>query len=336
MRRIISKVIKENKGSLKDPSFAFKASVVILFLFITLGNSCSDKIKTEVEITKASADILSEAMSVVVEEPPDLLIAQDNTVYASTPIIPTIQVLGSFVSEEKKEIISYTVREGDSISSIASKFEISQETVKWANNVSGSLKTGQDLIILPVSGVFHIVSSGETVGGIANKYKAKSQEIIDFNDITDNEIRPGDILIIPGGEKPVAVASAPKAGSSSSWLIPPISGYISQGLHWHNAVDIANSCGTPVYASAAGKVQLVGYDPIGGNFVRILHSNGIVTYYGHLSRIRVSIGQSVSQGFHIGDVGNTGYTIGRTGCHVHFEVRGGTNPFASYRVGYRF
>lgn len=353
MRGIISGLIRRNKGSLKDPSFAFKISVVVVFVFLILGSAFPGTgkakddgfdIKASERLASNRADIFSAPRTALIEESPDLLISQGNTVYASTPLfMPKGQVLGarSLFDEGEKDIISYTVRSGDSIDTIASNFGISRKTIVWANELKGStIKPGQELVILPVSGVFHIVSSGDTVKDIADKYKADVDEIIEFNELAGrDDVRPGDILIVPGGEirEPVVAATPARPSSnSSSWLIPPASGYISQRLHWYNAVDIATNCGSPIYASAGGTVQATGYHPVGGNFVRILHSNGAVTYYGHMSRIGVSSGQSVSQGTRIGDIGNTGYTVGPTGCHVHFEVRGGSNPFAAYPRGYRF
>ena len=294
-------------------------------------------------LTVDQVDIFSDQRIIPINESSDLLISQGNTLHISTPLFaPKTQVLGVRSSpEEEKEIISYTVQPGDSIDTIASHFGISRKTILWANELKGStIKPGQELIILPVSGVFHIITPGDTIKDIADKYKADVGEIIEFNELTGEEdIKLGDILIIPGGEikKPAKTAHFARSPSiSSSWLIPPTSGRISQGLHWYNAVDIATNCGNPIYAAAGGTIQLTGYDSVGGNFVRILHPNGIVTYYGHMSRIRVSTGQVVSQGDHIGDIGNTGYTIGPTGCHLHFEVRGGTNPFLAYPRGHRF
>ncbi len=353
MRGIITGLVKRNKGSLNDPSFAFKASIIAVFVFLILSGAVpeTEKVRGNGEFDlRASerlamnrADIFSGPRTALLEESPDLMIAQGNTVYASTPLfMPETQVLGvhSLSDTGEKDIISYTVRSGDSLDGIASRFGVSRNTIIWANDLKNStIRPGQELAILPVSGVFHIVASGDTVDAIASKYKADASKIIEFNELAGkSDIRSGDILIVPGGEiRAAVVAAAPRAPStSSSWLIPPASGYISQGLHWYNAVDIATNCGAPIYASAAGSVQATGYHPVGGNFVRILHSNGVVTYYGHMSRIGVSTGQTVSQGAQIGNIGNTGYTVGPTGCHVHFEVRGATNPFANYPRGYRF
>ena len=350
VKRIISELIRKNKGSRKDPSFAFKISVVVL-TFLIIGSTFSGAgkekegggIKGIERLAVNQADVFSSPMTALIEESPDLLISQGNTIYASAPLfMPKTQVLGaqSLFNEEKKDIISYTVRSGDSIDTIANSFGISRKTIIWANELKGStVEPGQELVILPVSGVFHIVSSGDTIKSISSKYKANIDEIIEFNELAgQDDVRPGDILIIPGGEVRAVVAVAPARSSSdsSSWLIPPASGRVSQRMHWYNAVDISTSCGNPIYASAGGTVQATGYHSIGGNFVRILHPNGIVTYYGHMSKIVVSTGQTVSQGDHIGNIGNTGHTIGVTGCHVHFEVRGGVNPFVAYPIGHRF
>jgi LysM repeat protein len=118
----------------------------------------------------------------------------------------------------------------------------------WANDLTSSskIKVGQTLVILPVSGVTHIVRSGDTISEIAKSYKAKSDDILSFNGLSnEGDIYIGDILIIPGG---VITAKAPSAPTQKSvadnFFIFPTQGTITQGLHWYNAVDTANKCGT--------------------------------------------------------------------------------------------
>ena len=242
------------------------------------------------------------------------------------------QSFGSFASivEQRQEIIEYIVQTGDTLSLIAEKFNISLNTVLWANDLSKNsrISPGKKLTILPVSGVMHLVDKGETLSGLAAKYKVDTDEIIDVNNIFDEgKIFRGDILIIPGGKPPPkpVIQYAPLA---NSYFICPVSSFrITQGLHWYNAIDFGSACGNAVFASAGGTVQRTGYDSMAGNYVRVLHPNGVVTFYGHLSAILAAPGQQVSQGTIIGHVGNTGHTIGPTGCHVHFEVRGARNPF---------
>ncbi len=248
-----------------------------------------------------------------------------------------------------KEVLEYQVQPGDTLSSIAESFGVSLSTVLWANDLSrtSSISVGQKLTILPVSGVMHLVNKGETVSHLAQAYQAEISEIREFNELPeDDKIVVGDLVIVPGGEPPArptasasrapsgtpsGASSRPSAPTTPNYFICPVPApcNITQGLHWYNAIDFSNgACGQPVFASAGGTVQKTGYDRYAGNYVRILHPNGVVTFYGHFSRYVVSPGQRVYQGQIIGYIGNTGYTIGPSGCHVHFEVRGARNPFA--------
>lgn len=117
--------------------------------------------------------------------------------------------------------------------------------------------------------------------------------------------------------------------SSSSGFIRPVSGgYISCAygyrIHpitgaysFHNGVDIAVGGGTPIKASASGKVTVASYTYVWGNYVTINHGNGFSTLYAHMTNYIVGYGQYVSQGQVIGYVGSTGYS---TGNHLHFTI----------------
>lgn len=278
------------------------------------------------------------------EEPefPSLNIVQNNSLVGiSPPITVSPKVLGSLgnFNEEAKEVSEYVVQSGDNLSLIAEKFNISFNTLLWANDLSSSslIRPGQKLVILPVSGILHHVKNGETLSGIAKTYQGDAAEVIFFNELFDEDIFIGDILIIPDGKMPpkpqytsTPVSQIPLAGSYFTF---PTQGKISQGLHWYNAVDIANDCGNPVYAAAGGEVLSIkyGYNRGAGNYIKTLHPNGIVTFYGHLGNILVGAGQPVSQGQIIALIGGQPGTPGAgisTGCHLHFEVRGARNPFA--------
>lgn len=93
------------------------------------------------------------------------------------------------------------------------------------------------------------------------------------------------------------------------------------GRRWgrmHEGVDMAGPVGTPIYAPGDGVVTFAGRQSGYGNLIKIKHELGVETRYGHLSRIGVKVGQRVSQGERIGDMGNTGRS---TGPHLHYEVR---------------
>jgi murein DD-endopeptidase MepM/ murein hydrolase activator NlpD len=159
-------------------------------------------------------------------------------------------------------------------------------------------------------------------------------DTLSFNGLDSaQDIFVGDILIIPEGRKPSTLPNGRLTPIGESYFIYPIprSYKITQGAHPFNAIDFANgSCGGPVYAAAGGTAQVVGYNSGFGNYVRILHPNGVVTLYAHLSGHAVKQGERTLQGQIIGYIGHTGRTIptGPAGCHLHFEVRGASNPFA--------
>lgn len=259
--------------------------------------------------------------------------------------LPSGRVLGtaalSFSERPREGIFEYVVKPGDNLSSLAKKFGISLSTILQANNLSlnSLLKPGQKLIILPVSGVLHYVKKGETLSGLAQYYGVKAEEIAAFNDLgPEGKIFRGDPLIIPGAkisQRSSLQNKAPALPLPKTLFICPIASpcRITQGLHWYNAVDLGHSkCGEAVFAVAGGKVQKTGFHRVAGRYIRLLHPSGVVTFYGHLSKILVSPGQEISQGQIIGYTGYSGYTIppGPAGCHLHFEVRGAKNPFAYY------
>ena len=93
------------------------------------------------------------------------------------------------------------------------------------------------------------------------------------------------------------------------------------GRRWgrmHEGIDMAGSSGSPIYATAEGTVTHAGWESGYGNMVEIRHEFGLVTRYGHMSKVRAEVGQKVSRGDRIGDMGNTGRS---TGTHLHYEVR---------------
>lgn len=229
-------------------------------------------------------------------------------------------------------ISTYIVREGDSLSAIADMFGVSVNTIRWANDLGGKgpIKKDQILVILPVSGVKHVVKKGDTVASIAKKYKADEAEIIDFNGLDDDHpLILGEEVIVPDGEivEMTPSKTATNAVGAGYYVRPIKGGKKTQGLHGYNGVDLATYVGAPVYASAAGEVVVSkssGWNGGYGNYVVIKHPNKTQTLYAHLSKNLVKVGAKVTQGQVIGENGSTGKS---TGPHLHFEVRGAKNPF---------
>ena len=242
------------------------------------------------------------------------------------------------------EISVYTVRPGDSLSQIAEMYGVTTNTILWANDLSSAtaIRPGDALIILPIAGVQHTVTSGDTVSSIAKKYEGDEAEILAYNQLSsNNSLTVGETVVVPGGRiqnqptpSPSATARAPQptrqtgSVSSSGGLTHPLPGSVrTQGIHGYNAVDFGAAVGVPIRAAAAGEVIVSrnsGWNGGYGNYIVIRHPNGMQTLYAHNSRNSVGVGEYVSAGQTIGYVGNTGRS---TGPHLHFEVRGGSNPF---------
>ncbi len=230
-------------------------------------------------------------------------------------------------------IIDYVVQSGDTVKSIASKFDISEDTIRWQNNlVKDKIKVGQTLQILAVTGVVHKVQKGDTVYSIAKKYDAEPQAMVDFkfntfsNDETF-ELAIGQTIIVPDGIMPAAAVAprarqiTPNAGTvvASGQFVWPTNGVITQRFSWyHPGIDIANPAQPVDVAADSGSIVYAGWDNTGyGNMVMIDHGNGFRTRYGHLSQIFVISGQTVARGAALGKMGNTGHS---TGPHLHFEI----------------
>lgn len=101
------------------------------------------------------------------------------------------------------DIVEYVAKEGETVDSIASKFSISADTLRWANDVTGEIVAkGKKLKILPVDGLLYTVEAGDTAQKLADKYKSDAELIITFNDAEVNGLKDGSKIIIPDGIKP--------------------------------------------------------------------------------------------------------------------------------------
>jgi len=228
----------------------------------------------------------------------------------------------------------YIVREGDTIGSIASLFDLKVDTIRNANNLgSKSISVEQKLIIPPGDGILYTVQKGDSLRSIAKKFSVESQDIMDFNYILDaSSIVIGQKIFIPGG-KTLPVIISKKHGRKSSGgatinfsgsFVRPANGTTTSQFgirrgEMHEGLDFSAHIGTPIYASESGIIQArYGYNGGYGNLIVIKHGQGVETRYAHLSSIAVSTGSHVNKGDLIGYSGNTGRS---TGPHLHFEIR---------------
>ncbi len=242
----------------------------------------------------------------------------------------------------------YVVQPGDTVSGIAAKFGRDPETLLYANpsirDDPHSLSVGDEITILPVDGVLHVVVEGDTIDALAATYKANASDVVGYtpNGLKDalQALVPGTEVVLPGGVMDIVIPplveyvsgqgsqvwapgpnyGGPLVGSGSFNLAAY--GRITQGFsRWHPAVDIANGYGTPIYAIDSGVVEIAGWYGWAGKSVTIDHGNGYESLYAHMQDINVSSGQTVQKGQIVGTIGCSRGAGGRcTGPHLHLEV----------------
>ena len=264
----------------------------------------------------------------------DMMLARENSIL-SNALTKTSSPETESVPKPRAETIEYTITGGDTISSIAKQFGVSINTILWENKLSGLsiIRPGDQLTVLPTSGVGHTVAKNETLSSIAKKYSAEVEELLAYNKlVSDKQLQIGQKLIVPGGSitPPTrsvrsvtsVFTSSPSVGSASNriggFIWPTVSKRITQYYHWrHHGLDVGSKSGLPIYASMAGVVTRAGWSTGYGYNVVIDHGGGKKTLYAHMSKIYAKKGQEVNQGLPIGAIGSTGWS---TGPHLHFEI----------------
>lgn len=245
----------------------------------------------------------------------------------------------------RTEIITYTIKDGDTISTIAQEFDLNVSTILWENNLTvySIIRPGDTLRVLPSDGINHKIARGETLASIAKNYGIDQAKILEANKIPDGtKLAIGSQIFIPDGKKLYSQAAQSAQAKSNRYtgisaLInlfkeePAETSVFGNKMHWptavrritqyfswrHTAVDIAGATGIPIYAADAGEVEVVGWGTGYGNQIVIDHGGGKKTRYGHLSKFYVQKSDIVVKGQTIGLMGSTGWS---TGPHVHFEV----------------
>ncbi|MHC1719741.1 MAG: peptidoglycan DD-metalloendopeptidase family protein [Clostridiaceae bacterium] len=234
----------------------------------------------------------------------------------------------------KIESISYTVKEGDTIESIAAAHNLKVSTITASNSLTASstLNAGKTLTFPSLNGVYYVIQSGDTLWDLSTLNNVDIDEIVRLNNLESaDKLKLGKKIFVPNVEN-VKRLSRSSSISTSTKGIWPVNGTVTSkfGKRWgrmHEGIDIGASTGTNVYAFMSGTVIYASRDGGYGKLVVISHGNGLKSYYGHNSKILVNVGETVKRGEHIAEVGSTGNS---TGPHCHFEIRkNGTpvNPF---------
>jgi len=221
---------------------------------------------------------------------------------------------------------SYTIRRGDTLQTIASRFGVREDTIISANNLSSKsqIQVGKTLKIPNMNGVYHTVKKNESLSYISRAYGVDMTRIADANNISSATIRIGERLFIPNAKLNASVLRN-FYGETFIW---PVRGQISSPFGYrtnpfsgqrtfHAAIDIVVNRGTAVKATREGKIADTGYNAVFGNYVIIRHADGYQSLYAHLDSILSKKGTSINQGETIGRSGNTGQS---TGPHLHFAI----------------
>ncbi|MEP7104070.1 MAG: peptidoglycan DD-metalloendopeptidase family protein [Candidatus Dojkabacteria bacterium] len=233
----------------------------------------------------------------------------------------------------------YSTKIGDTLDTVAKQFNITADTIRWANvkNLSigelltGKVNTGESLVIPEINGVLYEVKNGDTIDSIIATASLTNDEanrfnIEQFNNLNEPySLTPGQKLFIPDGNLKGngvgELAEIPMGVFINPLQHPDCAGYQeSRGfLSYHNGVDLAKWPGCPISAIASGTVVYAGWSSFGEGYnVRIDHGGGIVSHYYHGNGdIWVKTGDHVEQGQLIMYMGTTGNS---TGVHLHLSI----------------
>jgi murein DD-endopeptidase MepM/ murein hydrolase activator NlpD len=232
----------------------------------------------------------------------------------------------------------HILQPGETISSLMVRYNLSLAAIVGANPGISSLDrlpVGLELLIPPGEGMVVALEPEQTVLDLVKIYGVSPVALARANQIgSPTDLRPGQMLFLPGVTPRHALDRLAEVRERENTYIWPVHGRLTSffgprrlGMgtsNFHTGLDIAAPTGTPVVAARAGTVTFAGWSNRGfGNLVKIRHAGGAETWYAHLSRILVTVGQQVRQGEVVGRIGSTGIS---TGPHLHFEVHEGGRP----------
>lgn len=286
-------------------------------------------------------------------QPPSVAVDESELVPGPTPMAenspePESQQVVPQPVEPVPKVQVYTIAEGDTVEAIAARFGVEPSSILWSNGIDEYtlLQIGQELLVPATDGIIHEVAEAETLWDIAMAYGADVDEVIRANpDISPDSVKPGDLLVVPGGAPPRQSYMVASRGSEGEWeeplpepeaepsgwsggLLWPLSGELTEYFGWrthpvygtsnyHEGIDIAVPPGTPIQAIAPGTVTMAEWYGGWGLTVKVDHGNGLVSRYSHDGELLVSVGEWVEAGQVIAYSGNTGVS---TGPHLDFGI----------------
>jgi surface antigen len=189
--------------------------------------------------------------------------AEQAIVQSSATLVAKPQVVAT-AFKSNKDIKTYIATAGDSVSSIAAKFNVTSDSILWSNDLSGNtVSPGQKLYIPPVNGIVYIVKPGDTPVSLAQAYRSNIQQLIAYNDAEISGLKPGERIIIPNGQEQTTTSTyySNSYESGFPWGTGPIyngNGYDYGFCTWYVATQISvpsnwgNASSWAYYASLSG------------------------------------------------------------------------------------
>lgn len=232
-------------------------------------NSSSVVLNKDEEITDpldklSSADIavhvaritrLDESVAVVNHA--DSVNAQLSVAPAEEMIVAKPQIVTTSL-KSKKDIVIYVSVEGDTVASVAQKYNVTSDSIRWSNRLTGdSIAVGTELAIPPVNGIVYTVKEGDTVDSLANRYNVNRAKLIEMNDAEINGLVVGERIILPDGIQPVVrtfYSGGYGGGGSYTPAYGPGNGYDYGWCTWH-AANRRQQSGNPLPSNLGNAIS---------------------------------------------------------------------------------
>ncbi len=283
LTEIATKNAAKLKARTKKLNFALVTSQVVVVAFIIAIVAIGYRAPVEATQTAGASSILEQdqpSVDQVAAADVAASVAQSTNMLVSANVASLAislnsktelaQTDNSFISKPqivsqttgRKGVTTYVTKDGDNIKSVAAAFGISEDTVRWANNLtSDSLKPGTKLTIPSVTGVVYTVKDGDDSGKLASKYQADKDRIITFNDAELTGLKTGQQIIIPDGVLPE---------NERPGYVTPTSNYTSSSAATATSLKVSVATGN---GYAYGYCTYYAYNrraeigqPIGGNW----------------------------------------------------------------------
>ncbi|MDQ7009014.1 MAG: LysM peptidoglycan-binding domain-containing protein [Candidatus Gracilibacteria bacterium] len=318
-----SRILKDNLGNSlvysKRNTFGYKIIALFMILLFPIYPVFSYFGTTQESFYRGDIDESSILESYDLDSESDLV--GEETLFESKDSFLSIGTLVEDDNSSSNKMIEYNVVKGDRLELIAQKYNVSEDTIIWANNINTKnkeLKEGIKLIFPPVTGIVYNVKSGDNISSIAKKYSVYTKNIVSQNNLTSNNLKISQKLVIPGGkyikeiEKPIYVAKTYSKKTSykpTQTYKKPSNSYISKAssvkgmypLKWRK--NFSGAWGNCTYyvasyknvnwrgnanqwmRNAKAKGHATGMSAVNGSIV-VLGGKGYNRRYGHVAIIR--------------------------------------------------